>query len=199
MEYIIKLIKNYFNYKNLGNFFEDERKHGGLKESFILVFFAQLISFLSVSIGVILGYTLDPSVGVLLNTEGIIVFLFMALIGVPFFYVFSAAIFALSKLLDGKGGFAEQAYLFAVIALASTTISFPVGLFSYTLLALPAGIIGLLLSVYMIYTQFKCIQALHKLPGIKTAIVLIGFWTFMIVFMVLVILATMPIPVPLSP
>lgn len=200
MKDLAALIRNYFDYKNLEPFIEKEKARGGLKESLILVAFAQLISFFAVSLATIIGSFFSAELASYLSPVAFVAFLVFALIGVLLFYVFSGMLFGLSKVLGGKGSYAAQSYALSVVMLAATAVSFPVSLFMHIeMLGIVISLASLTLTFYMIYVQYKTIKAVHQISWIKAAAVVGVLWmailSFIITLMMLLMIGPVPVPV----
>jgi len=199
MKDLAVLIRTYFDYKNLEAFIEKEKSQGGLKESLILVTFAQLISFFAISLATIIGSFFSAELASYLSPASFAALLVFAVIGVLFFYIFSGILFILSKILGGKGSFSSQSYALSVIMLAATAVSFPVSLFMHVeAVGILISLISLALTLYMVYAQYKTMKAVHQLSWIKAAAVVGVLWLAIFAFLVTMMMLLMmgPVPVP---
>ncbi|MBD3209972.1 hypothetical protein GF318_01170 [Candidatus Micrarchaeota archaeon] len=197
MEKYIELFKRYFDYKNLESFAAEIKEKGGLRESLAFVLLAQVFSFLGAALGTVVGSFFNPELAELISVYGLLSFILMAILGIPFFYIFSGAVYSLSTLLGGKGTFQGQSYALSIIGFAAGAAVLPVSILSSVpVLELPVSIASLALVAYMIYAQFKTVKAVQQLSSLKAFAVVGVFWLAMLVVMTLIIMATMPVPVP---
>ena len=118
-----------------------------------------------------LSIELVPSIGAAL------VFLFVA-----FFIGFSVVIcllYAVAKILSGKGKITEHAYAIVALAGALYLLAFALGLPFYVLavfvpdIAMAASVIGLLVCIYAIYDYFVLMRHVHRLSSVRAALLFI--------------------------
>ena len=119
-----------------------------------------------------LSIEIVPSIG------SSMVFLFVAFfVG---FSVFVGLLYALAKILGGRGSFTEHAYVIAILAGALYLLAFALGLPFYVLsviapnIAVVASAIGLLVSIYAIYDCFVMMRHVHQLSNIRAALLCIS-------------------------
>jgi hypothetical protein len=195
MRDIIKLVGNYLDYKNIESFI-DEKKSGGLKESLFLVALAQLVSFIAMALSAWLASIFSPQLGLPMDLLAVVTLVVLAILGIPFFYLFSGFLFLLSKLLGGTGSYTEQTYVFSVVSFAANTVSAPFIVFMHVNDALNflTTIVLLPLSIYMIYVQYKTLKSVHQMSGLKSFAVIVVYLLMLITFLFSLTVLTMPLP-----
>ena len=138
----------------------EKEKPGSLMDSAIIVLVVSLISGILNGLSSILYAKADMSALVLSVPIGMVMMLII-------FFIGSAILYGLAKILGGKGGFEKHTYLLAAI----DTLMIVTAILG--LIPVLGGLVGFLLMLYMLYLAILAMQVSHGLDFIKAAIVVL--------------------------
>lgn len=195
MEALVKLMRDYFDFRNLEAFLKGLHANANLKAALVMVVLAQLVSFFTVTLSSIVAAFFDPEVAALLSLHSIFFYVIFAIIGVGLFFVFSGFFHVLSKILGGKGDYAGLSYVLAVTSLAANLAAAPFLILIQVneITEIVGSAIHLLLSAYLIFVQFRVLKAVHDISAFRAAAVVIIFWTMLFVFLAMLTLMSLPL------
>lgn len=189
----VKLLKNYLDYKNLEKFINTEKQNKQLSDSILPLILSQVASFVTLVGSAVVGGFFPTEYSLMPETADYLLYLWLAVLGIPFFYVFSGIAFALSKIFAGKGKFTEQTYLLAIIAFVANTIVLPLSILSpIPLIGLVTSIAVIVLSLYYLYAQYKILKTIHELSTLISAAIMFILYMLTAIFVFILSLALVP-------
>lgn len=181
---LVSWSKQYANPWELPNFIKKLDGVGGIKESYTLVAFFQLVQILSVIIGTFIVFLITMPVLEIADFVSLILQLILStIVGIAIFYASSWLLYILSKLLGGKVDFGNQTYVLSVLGLCHRVVFFVVLVFIYPSMvgALPllfgsfAVLAMFIVSFYSWYVQFQVVKQLNNFSIWKSLGVLVIF------------------------
>lgn len=175
---ISRWLRAYVDFGRLDRFISAEKGNGGLKESLVLVLLGNSLAFLAIAAAMLAGVLLFPAWSALpLGTVLTSVFVSLIFGYTLVFLLTTGLIFAISRLLDGTGGFAEQVYVLGIFNLCANLLSLPFVMLSVLLgqsqLAVLLQLAIVMLGVYQLYVFYRTVRTLHSLSMLRSLAVLL--------------------------
>jgi len=185
-------LRRYVDFKNLDSFIDEEKSSESIKDSFLIITVAQMVSILTILIATLVSLLLfqgSPLPSLLQLLAGLI-------IGIAVFYLVVWFVHSISKALGGTSKIAPLARFMSIITLCSIIISAPAvfillvgsatSVISIAILEMLAFIIWVLLWLYQLFVLYKTIRQIHSLSmyralGVIGALVVLYIVGFLLI------------------